>query len=86
MKINLPGSINSITELEKQCNALEKKHFVKLTALQAVLDVGGEKKTEAKLEDFDGDVAELGKADITEGGSDSAMIKDKKVSVSISRN
>ncbi|GEM_PF-7022438 len=81
---NLAGTMSSISALQGTCNGQEKKLFSKLTKLEAVLDVNGKKVTEATFTEFDGDFTELGKAKITEGGSHSAFITEKKKNVSIS--
>ena len=86
MKANFKGTIGTITEFQKQCNAFEKDNFVKLEKLEAVIDVNGKKATEGTFKAFDGDIAELGKAKITDVGSHSAFIKEKKKNVSISRS
>lgn len=86
MKRNLAATISSISVLQGTCNALEKKFFVKLSSLEAVLDVDGNKATEATFDDFNGDIGELGKAKIAEGGSKSAWIKEVKTAVSITRS
>ncbi len=83
---NLAGTISSISTLQGTCNTQEKKLFAKLTKLEAVLDVDGNKVTEATFTEFDGDIAELGKAKITEVGSHSAFINLNKKNVSISRS
>jgi len=86
MQGNFDGAISSITELQKQCNAFEKDNFVKLEKLEAVIDVAGGKVTEGIFKSFDGDIAELGKAKITEPGSNSCLISGAKRKVSISRS
>lgn len=83
---NLAGTMSSISALQGTCNTQEKKLFAKLTKLEAVLDVGGKKVTEATFKEFDGDIAELGKAVITEGAGNSAFINENKKNVSISRS
>lgn len=83
---NLAGTMSSISALQGTCNAQEKKLFSKLTKLEAVLDVNGKKVTEATFTEFNGDITELGKAKITEGGSHSAFINENKKNVSISRS
>jgi hypothetical protein len=83
---NLAGTMSSISALQGTCNTQEKKLFAKLTKLEAVLDAGGKKVTEATFKEFDGDIAELGKALITEGGTHSASIKEVRKDVSISRS
>ncbi len=86
MKGNFDGAIGSLTELEVQCNAFEEANSVKLEKLEAVIDVGGEKATEGTFKAFDGDFDELGKARITEPGSNSCFINEEKRKVSISRS
>jgi len=83
---NLAGTMSSISALQGTCNTQEKKLFAKLKDLDTVLDVDGNKVTEATFETFDGDVGEIGRAKITEGGGDSAWIKETKTKVSISRS
>ena len=83
---NLAGTMSSISALQGTCNTQEKKLFAKLTKLEAVLDVDGKKVTEATFTEFNGDIAQLGKAKITEGGSHSAFITENKKNVSITRS
>lgn len=83
---NLAGTMSSVSALQGTCNTQEKKLFAKLTKLEAVLDVDSKKVTEATFKEFDGDIAELGKAKITEGGTHSAFIKENNKNVSISRS
>jgi len=81
--VNLDSKINSISQLQGTCNTLEKRLFKKLTKLEAVLDASGDKATEATFDG--GNLNELGKGRITEGGKHSAFINDKKTDVSLSR-
>lgn len=83
---NLVGTMSSISALQGTCNSQEKRLFAKLTKLEAVLDVDGKKVTEATFTEFDGDITELGKAKITEGGNNSAFITESKKNVSITRS
>jgi hypothetical protein len=86
MKANFLGTIGSLTGLQEQCNTFEQDNFVKLEKLEAVIDVDGEKATEGVFKAFDGDIGELGRAKITEAGSNSCFINEKKKNVSISRD
>ncbi len=86
MKGNFDGSIGSLTELQTQCNTFEKANSVKLEKLEAVIDVGGTNRTEGTFKFFGGPAKELGKAVITESGSFSCFINNKKKNVSISRS
>jgi len=81
--VNLKSSISSISQLQGTCNTLEKQIFEKLVKLEAVLDETGKKVTEATFNG--GDMSELGKARITEGGNHSAFIKENPTAVSLSR-
>ena len=82
--VNLKSTISSISQLQGTCNTLEKQVFEKLIKLTTVLDATGTNVTEATF--AGGSMSELGKARITEGGSDSAFIKDVKTAVSIGRS
>jgi len=86
MKVNFDGNIGSITDLEEQCNAFEQASSVKLEKLEAVIDVDGSKATEGTFKAFGGKFSELGKAKITEPGSNSCFISGNKKNVSISRS
>ncbi len=81
---NLAATMSSLSQLQGTCNTLELQLFSKLSKLDAVLNSEGEKVTEATFDDFNGDPNKLGKLKITEGGSESAWIKEVKTNVSIS--
>lgn len=83
---NLTSTMSSITQLQGTCNTLEKRLFAKLTSLRAAQNTAGEDVTEATFEEFDGDLNELGKAVITNGGNQSAFIMTIRNAVSISRS
>lgn len=79
--VNLEPTISSIPQLQGTCNTIEKRIFEKLIKLEAVLDVDGNKKTEATFNG--GTMDELGTRKITAGGTHSAFIESKNTAVSI---
>ncbi len=66
--------MSSISQLQGTCNTLEKGIFKKLAKLEALLDIDGNKVTEATFNG--GNMAELGKRRLTSDGEHSAFIGD----------